>query len=115
MPPEARVFGVKELTMYKYLMTLVSGALLSACSTMNFVNGPQMENTVDRAQWHHVALLSLIELSRPMNVTYNCANQQWDTVTVERTFFNALADLNWPYFSLYSPMSIIYECREPID
>jgi len=51
---------------------------------MNFVNGPQMDQYVEREQWHHLALFGLIELSRPMDVSYNCANQQWDTVTVEK-------------------------------
>lgn len=89
--------------------------LSAGCSTINFVNGPQMENSVEREQWHHIALLGLIELSRPMDVTYNCATQQWDTITVEKSFFNSLADASWPYVSIYSPMSIVYKCREPLD
>jgi len=89
--------------------------LIAGCNTMNFVNGPQMDRSVEREQWHHIALFGLIELSRPMDVTYNCANQQWDTVTVEKSFFNLIADASWPYVSVYSPMSIIYKCREPFD
>lgn len=82
---------------------------------MSFVNGPQMDQTVEREQWHHIALFGLIELSRPMDVTYNCANQQWDTITVEKSFFNGISDVSWPYVSVYSPMSIIYKCRQHLD
>lgn len=82
---------------------------------MHFVNGPKMDETVVREKWHHLAFNGLIEISPPLDVTYNCANQQWDTVTVKRTFLNGLASVSSPYFSIYSPWAIIYECREPID
>lgn len=89
--------------------------LMGGCSTMKFVNGPKMEETVVREQWHHLGLNGIFEFSRPMDVDYNCASQQWDTITVEQTFFTTLASVSSPYFSLYSPWAIIYECREPID
>ena len=77
--------------------------LLSACSTMNFVNGPKMDETVVREQWHHLGINGLIEYSKPMNIEYNCANQQWDSITVERSFFNGLASvISWPFLTFYS-------------
>ena len=88
---------------------------ISACSTIHFVNGPQMEETVVREKWHHLAINGIIEISPPFNIEYNCANQQWDTITVERTFLNGLASLTSQYVSLYSPWTIVYECRESID
>lgn len=88
---------------------------LSACSTMHFINGPQMEDTVVREQWHHLAINGIFEISPPMNLTYNCGKQQWDTVTVERTFLNGLASLSSQYLTVYSPWAIVYECRDPID
>ena len=68
-----------------------------------------------REQWHHLAINGLIEISPPMDINYNCANQQWDTVTMERTFLNGVASVTSQYFTLYSPWAIIYECRDPID
>ena len=89
--------------------------LLSGCHTMHFTNGPQMEETVVREKWHHLALNGLIEISPPFDIEYSCAQQQWDTITMEKTFLNVLAGLSTEYVSIYSPWSMVYECREPID
>lgn len=89
---------------------------LAACSTMKFVNGPEMEDTVEREEWHHLGLNGIVEYSRPMDVDYKCDRQQWDSVTVEYSFFNALASVTTVApISIYSPWTIIYECRDPID
>lgn len=101
--------------MFRYVFVLLL-IFCASCSTLNFVNGPVMEDTVQREQWHHIGINGLIEFSKPMDVEYNCAGQQWDTVTVERTFFNTIAAVSpWPLISIYTPWSIIYECRAPID
>ncbi len=100
--------------MTRFLLLLFC-LLPSACSTMNFVNGPKMDETVIREQWHHLGINGLIEFSKPMDVVYNCANQQWDSVTVERTFFTGLASVSSPYLSIYTPWAIVYECRERIE
>lgn len=89
--------------------------LFSSCSTMEFVNGPKMENTIIRESWHHQGLNGLIEFSKPLDLDYHCADQQWDSVTIEKTVFNTLAELSYPYISLYAPWTIVYECREAID
>ena len=90
--------------------------LLSACSTMEFVNGPKIEDTIVREKWHHLGFEGFIEYSKPLDITYHCGpSQQWDSFTVERTFLNFLAGLNPYVISLYSPWSIVYECRDPID
>ena len=107
---------VKSRTKSKALAILLLSYQLAACSTMKFVNGPEMEETVEREQWHHIGINGIVEYSKPMNIEYNCAKQQWDTVTVELSFWNAIASVSpWPYVSLYTPWTIIYECREPID
>ena len=103
---------------YARSVFLVSSVFLASCSTMNFVNGPEMDDTVEREQWHHIGLNGMIEYSRPMDINYNCANQQWDTVTVEFSFLNGLTSASitpWIPVSVYSPWTIIYECRNPID
>ena len=101
----------------KIVVSLAFIALnLSACSTMEFVNGPKIDDTVVREKWHHFGFEGLIEYSKPLDITYYCGpHQQWDSITVERTFLNELAGLT-PYgISIYSPWSIVYECRDPID
>jgi len=97
------------------LLILSACLFFSACSTMTFVNGPKLDETVVREQWHHLMFMGLIELSEPMDVEYNCGNQQWDSITIERTFLNGIANsLIW-YINVYSPWSITYECRDSID
>ncbi len=90
---------------------------LSACSTFHFENGPVLEDeeTVIREKWHHLAINGLIEISPPLDIKYNCDTRQWDRVTVERSFLNGLATASSQYFSIYSPWTIVYACRESID
>lgn len=98
--------------------TLIVGTLpcIISCSTITFVNGPELEQTIQREQWHHVGLNGLIEYSKPMNLDYYCGDQQWDSVTVEKTVFNSLMGTTpHPAVSVYTPWTIFYECREPID
>ena len=106
----------------KLLSILPVIGICSGCSTMEFVNGPKMQDTIIHEKWHHVGFEGLIEYSAPINVVAQCGDDQWDTVTIERTFFNWLAgfvsvpiaDAGVP-FSIYGPWTVIYECREPID
>lgn len=91
---------------------------LSSCSTIHFTNGPQVENTVVREQWHHITLNELVEISPPMNLDYNCADQEWDTVTIERSFLNGFVGATLQPLSglsLYSPWTIRYHCRPPLQ
>ena len=102
----------------KKITLLIGIFLLPACSTLHFTNGPQFDQTVVREQWHHLTLNDLVEISPPMDVTYNCATQQWDTLTIERTFLNGVAGIvSQPVtgVSFYSPWTIRYSCRESID
>ena len=101
--------------MKKSLVSTLSIFLLSGCSTIHFVNGPELDDTVIREEWHHTALNGLIEISPPVNISYNCDNKQWDTITIERSFLNGLASLPAQYLSIYAPWSVYYECREKID
>lgn len=99
----------------KKIQTLILLTALSGCSTMEFVNGPKMQNTLVREAWHHQGLNGLVEFSKPLDLDYHCGNQQWDSLTIEKTVFNSVASLSYPYIAVYAPWSIIYECREPID
>lgn len=99
----------------KHIVVILLIGVLYGCSTIEFVNGPKMDETVVRHKWHHLGFNGLIEYSKPMNVTYYCADKQWDSITVEQTFLNNFVSISWPYFSIYTPWTIEYECREPID
>lgn len=89
---------------------------LGACSTMNFVNGPVTGDTVKREQWHHLALASLIELSKPFDAKYYCDDKQWEKLTVKLTPSNVFATAAFtPYATIYNPWTIEYQCRENID
>ncbi len=99
------------------ILLIIMAINISACSTMNFVNGPVTGDTVKREQWHHLALVSLIELSKPFDAKYYCDNKQWEKLTVELSpsnVFSALATTT-PFISLYNPWTIYYECRENIN
>ncbi|WP_086934004.1 hypothetical protein [Agarilytica rhodophyticola] len=106
----------------KKTIILFISLCLCACSTMEFVNGPRMEDTIVREKWHHLGFNGLIEFSKPMNLTYSCGSQEWDSFVVEQSLFNLLAgsasasiSLTPTIFRPYSPWTIVYECRDPID
>lgn len=89
--------------------------LLSGCSTFEFVNGPELNETTKYERWHQLGLYGLVSFSHPLNVVEQCADQQWESVTVEKTFFNSLAGATYPWVDLYSPWTTVYECRPAID
>lgn len=102
----------------QYFRLIIILLLISGCSSMHFVNGPELEDVVVREQWHHNALNGLVEVSAPVDISYVCDDKQWDTITVEQSFLNGVASLASPappFLSLYSPWSVYYECRENID
>lgn len=98
------------------IFTLSLLAALTGCSSLTFVNGPTVSETIVREHWHHLGIMGLVEFSEPMNIHYNCGAQEWDSITVELTVFNNFAQAaSAPAISLYSPWTIIYECREPLE
>lgn len=103
----------------KSLPIVLISTFLSACSTIHFVNGPVLadETIVEREQWHNLGLNGLIEFSRPLDLNYNCHQQQWDSITIEKNLFNNLASIPLAKLpiSVYSPWSIRYSCRDTID
>lgn len=102
--------------MMKKLILALTVAL-SGCSTIHFVNGPQVKDTVIREQTHHLTLNGMVEISPPVDLNYNCANQEWDTVTTERTFINGFVSFfsqGIGGLSLYSPWTVRYHCRDSL-
>ncbi len=93
------------------LLILLTTTLVCGCAPMNFVNGPVVGDTVKREHWHHLTAAGLIELSEPFNMDYYCDDKEWEKVSVVLTAPNVLASVS----VLYSPWSIDYECRNPIE
>lgn len=102
--------------MIKRIICVTLLAVTSACSTMNFVNGPVLGDTVKRDKWHHLAIVGLVEVSEPFDAGYYCDDKQWEKLTVEMTFTNVIANqTSPPLFSIWTPWTVLYECRESID
>ncbi len=100
----------------KTVSIIFISCFMCACSTMNFVNGPTLGDTVKREQWHHLAAASLIELSQPFNASYYCDNKQWEKLSVQLTPPNVFATSAFaPISFVYNPWTIEYECRDSID
>lgn len=65
--------------------------LLSGCTTIHFDRSATQEpNPTVITQWHHNAVLSLIEVSDPVNLEETCQQQQWSSVKTELSFINGL-------------------------
>lgn len=88
--------------------------LISGCSTMHFVNGPETEDQ-SRSHWHHSAIYGALEISPPYDIAESCYGKEWNKITIERTFLNSLASLSLEGISVYSPWSVHYSCRLPVD
>jgi hypothetical protein len=99
----------------KSILTLIFLLLFifssTGCAPMHFVNGPIIEDTVKREHWHHIIGVGLIELSEPFDVSYYCDNKEWEKVTVVVNLPNIMASVA----AIYTPWSIRYECRSPIE
>ncbi len=69
----------------------ISMVLLSGCTTIHFDrNVTQEPNPTIINQWHHNALLALVEVSDPVNLEQECGEQEWSSVKTELSFINGL-------------------------
>lgn len=57
------------------------------------------------------AAFGLRNLSYPVDLRYQCGKEDWEVVTTEKTFSQAL--LSVVTLNLYSPWTIGVECRKP--
>ncbi|BFM08690.1 Bor/Iss family lipoprotein [Halioxenophilus aromaticivorans] len=99
-------------TIYTALSTLC--ILISGCSTMHFVNGPETEEK-SRSHWHHSAIYGAFEISPPYDIAESCYGKEWNKITIERTLLNSLASFGINGVNLYTPWSVHYSCRLPVD
>ena len=97
------------------LIPLIALALLATgCSTMRFHEGKGAPEVVGVEEWHHIALLGLIEASKPVPIEDRCKGNNWSDVTTERTFLNGLAGaVDGLIFriDLWEPWTVRYVCK----
>ncbi|MEX1670016.1 hypothetical protein AB4876_13930 [Zhongshania guokunii] len=77
-----------------YLKRIAVFALLLAsagCTTIHFDNGTPNEAKIVTEQWHHNAILALVEVSDPVNLSEECGSSTWSSVETELSFLNAFA------------------------
>jgi len=64
---------------------------LNSCYQLHFKNGNITEGNTEVETWHHNVVLSLIEVSDPVNPIQDCDNKNWTMVTTEDTFLTTIA------------------------
>ena len=68
---------------------LIACLLLTGCTTIHFDRSANLDlNATKTETWHHNALLALVEVSDPVNLTEQCGEQEWSSVKTELTFVN---------------------------
>jgi hypothetical protein len=88
------------------LMALLAPPL-AGCSTMHFTNGPRAE-AYPYGEWHHGGIFDLVEFSDPVDLQARCEGDGWQSVKVEKSFTNGLADL--VTYNLYDGWTVEYAC-----
>tara|TARA_B100001250_G_C19604038_1_gene701924 strand:- start:112 stop:471 length:360 start_codon:yes stop_codon:yes gene_type:complete len=113
----------------KLILSLL--ALFAAgCSTIQFNNtGANSDKSLEleknglnndplTSSWHHNMVLSLIEVTDPVDLAAECeaskgSQAEWATVKTEHTFINGLASLVVNAFlpiNLWTPMTVEVDC-----
>ncbi len=72
-----------------FLLISVS-LLLSGCYTVNFKNGETARGGAIESHFHSNVLLSLVEISSPVNPKEFCAEKEWSMVTTQESFLSGI-------------------------
>lgn len=123
------------------ILTLLIITSLSSCAVIHFENGkvvpdpdsfnfddPQSEydsydaiTSIRHKKWYHHSLYQFAEISNPLETSLVCTGLDWNQVTTEITFLDAVLGLldNAVFMSaasigidLWSPWSLEYSCKE---
>jgi len=103
----------------KAIVCVVVVAAASGCSTMHFNNGPGQVSTDTQSEWHRTAVMSLWEVSSPVDMKQRCNGNDWTVVTTERSFSNVLLGsvdnillvTKTVGLDLWSPWRVEYSCK----
>lgn len=107
------------------ILLLAGCALLPACSTISFTNGPVDANVSlgSESNWHHNMWFSLYEASDPVDLKQRCVGRDWVRITTHKSFFNGLAGgIDSAVLGLrvggvivgidiWDPWTVAYECK----
>ena len=104
---------------YKAIAGMAVIVAASGCSTMHFNNGPGQVRTDTQSEWHHTAVLSLWEVSSPVDMKQRCNGNDWTVVTTKRSFSNVvfgsvdniLLATKATGLDLWSPWTVEYSCK----
>lgn len=80
---------------------------LAGCSTMHFTHG-ERAGDYTFSEWHHGGIFDLVEFSDPVDLQARCDGGDWQSVKVEKTFTNGLADV--VTYNLYDGWMVEYAC-----
>ena len=115
------------------LFIIMLALVVTGCSTIQFNNeGARTNESLEleknglnnkplTSSWHHNIVLSLIEVTDPVDLAAECQagdglNSEWATVKTENTFLNGLAGFVVNAFlplNLWTPMTVEVDCLEP--
>ena len=119
--------------MKKMICTTILLGAVSGCSTIQFNNSRDAEesgssysqletinNSPDSSQWHHNIILSLVEITDPVNLNETCddaveSGSAWETAKTEITFINGLAGFLVNLFlplNLWTPATVEVGCSD---
>jgi hypothetical protein len=104
----------------KTLSSIIGAAvLLCGCSVMHFKNGPVEPASAPVEKWHHNVALSLVEVSKPLDLQGLCDGSKWSMITTEETFITGLAGVADNIVTglvlpggldIWDPQMVIYSC-----
>jgi Bor protein len=109
-------FGVNKLdnfmengdsTMKKCIFLVM--VLLSGCTTISFENGSTSGKRFKTEKLHHNVVLGLVEVSDPVNLERECANQDWEEVQTQYSVFTWLAGRIT--YSMWDPKTVSLSCK----
>jgi hypothetical protein len=92
---------------------LFAAILLSGCTTIHFDRNATIDLDATKTEkWHHNALLALVEVSEPVNLTEECGEQAWSSVKTELSFVNGLlSGIVNQFAPLWYPKTVTISCK----
>lgn len=86
----------------------------TACTKIHFDNGdvdivPTPTNAGSLDDWHHIAILTLIEVSEPVNLDQKCNGGEWESVQTQTSLTNGIVAA--VVGGLYNPKTALVTCE----
>ncbi len=99
---------MKKSILFSLLLSAIGA---SGCHKIYYHNGgPAVANkaAAQYNEWHHGAVVGLVEVSDPINLKARC-ERGWDTVETENSFLTGL--VSGFTYSLYTPREANIVCK----